>query len=477
LAKVLFLQSIRHDYLGVMMVSASLKQSGHECSVAIGNKFSDFADLIREETPGIIAFSLMSGLHLWANDMADAIKGMPDLDKKPFIIYGGPHPTFFPDIVKHPSVDTVCVGEGEGAMVDLANCLDRGEDPKRIANLQFFDGEKMIANPLRPLVDLDSLPFPDRSIYYKYWQFRSTPTKPFMTGRGCPYNCTFCYNKTIRDMYKGKGAFVRQRSVENMIAEIKSVKKQWGMRSVYFFDDTFGLDKNWTMEFMAAYRRELALPFVCRIRANSIDEEMIEAFKNARCYAVFFSVETANEDMRERVLKKRVSNEDIYRTAALLKKHRIRFLTYNMVGLPGETIEDIYNTIKLNVEIETAYPWCSIFNPYPGTELAEYCVEKGYLDEELGPDDLATTYHKTSLIKSDISEEVANLHKFFQLAVLMPWLIPVIRKAAKRKPNFLWTLIFAGVYFINYIRSERAGLLRTIILAYHNTALILGRRT
>ncbi len=331
-------------------------------------------------------------------------------------------------------------------------------------------------NPLRPLADLDSLPFPDRSLYYGSWFFRSDPSKTFMAGRGCPFNCTFCYNRTIKDLYRGKGAFVRLRSAENLIEEIKSVRKEWGLKTVFFFDDTFGVDKQWTLHFLSIYRREINLPFICRVRANSVDEELIAAFKESGCKTLFFAVETANERVREQILKKRVSDEDIRRAAALFQKYKIKFFTYNMVGIPEETVEDIYATIRLNVEIGTSYPWCSIFSPYPGTELAEYCIEKGYLAADYSPDDLGTTYHRAALGNLPNHRLVSNLHKFFALAVCFPVLLPLLKKLAKLPPNIFFTLIFGVVYFVNYVRSERRGLLRTLLLACYNAMDILGLR-
>jgi hypothetical protein len=147
-----------------------------------------------------------------------------------------------------------------------------------------------------------------------------------------------------------------------------------------------------------------------------------------------------------------------------------------MVGIPEETVEDIYATIRLNVEIGTSYPWCSIFSPYPGTELADYCIEKGHLAADYSPDDLGTTYHRAVLRNLPDDRLVSNLHKFFALAVRFPFLLPLLRKLAKLPPNVVFTFIFAAVYFVNYVRSERHGVLRTLMLASYNALDILGLR-
>ncbi|MGA2031194.1 MAG: radical SAM protein [Thermoguttaceae bacterium] len=475
MAKVLFLQNISYDYVGTMMLSAELKQAGHQCLVKTGHTISAFRAIIEQERPDIIGFSLMSGLHLWANDITAQIRAM-NLPYRPFIIYGGPHPTFFPDILTKSQADAVCIGEGDGAIVDLANCIANGGDPTTIANLHVKKGAEIVRNPVRPLVELDSLPFADRTVYYGDRFFRDSPTKQFAAGRGCPYNCTFCYNKRIRDVYEKKGTFVRLRSPENVVAEIAEVRRKWGMRTVMFLDDTFGLQKPWLLALAERYKKEVGLPFMCKIRANTVDEEMVAALKDAGCYAVCFAIETANEDLRERVLRKRVTDDNIRGTAKLLRKHKVKFLTYNMVGIPTQTTQDILDTIDLNVEIGTSYPWCSIFSPYPGTELGEFCIQEGYLDRSFNPDDLSTSFHSTVPIATKDAKTINNLHKLFQLAVLVPWLRPLVKKLAKFPPNPCFTLIFAFVYFVNYVRSERLSFFRTVRLALDNAKEMLGSK-
>jgi radical SAM superfamily enzyme YgiQ (UPF0313 family) len=474
MSKILFVQNIRFEQIGLMSLSACLKAAGHDCQLFIGSSLKDVERALRRYQPDVLGFSLMSGMHLWANALVADIRKL-DLPKRPFIIYGGPHPTFFPGVLEASEIDAICIGEGEGAIVDLANSLARGETPRDIPNLRIRTPDGISETPVRILVKVDELPMPDRGLYYKLRFFRSEPTKSFMTGRGCPYNCTFCYNAAIRELYRGKGSFVRQRAPELIVEEILDVKQRWGLKTVIFYDDTFGLDKDWTLRFLSQYQQKIGLPFLCRIRANSADDELIGALKAAGCDTVFFAIETANEILREKVLRKHVRDSDIRLIAKALQRHRIRFLTYNMVGIPDQSIEDIYATIRLNIEIGTNYPWCSIFAPYPGTELGTRCIEKGLLPADFGPNDLATTYHRAAFVGKDDADEVANLHKFFQLAVLVPSLFPLLKRMAKWRPNPFFTAIFAGVYFINYLRSERRALGRTLLLAYHNMADLLGR--
>lgn len=475
MAKVIFLQNFWYESPAIMSLSASLKKAGHQAGVLIGKDISDFSSAIKKESPDIIGLSLMSGLHLWGIAITKEIKSLA-LPKPPYIIYGGPHPTFFPDVLEKSDADAICIGEGEDAMVELADCISKGRRPDAVLNLSVKTGKAIKVNPLRPLANLDDLPDADRGIYYQHRYFARYPTKSFMTGRGCPFSCTFCYNATIQKIYKGKGSFVRFRDPGRVINEIAQTVKKWKCRTVYFMDDTFGLKKPWCLELLKLYKKEINLPFVCKIRADTVDEEMVSVFKEAKCRAVQFAIETANEEIRTKILKKQITDQDIIKTAGLLNKYKIKFLSYNMVGLPGETITDVVNAIKLNAAIGTAYPWCSIFNPYPGTELSEYCVKQGYIDRSFGPDELEATFHKSSVLKGRDYTQVANMHKLFGLGVFVPALIPLIRKVSKWRPNFVFTGIFLTVNFFNYFRSEKLHFHEAFMLGIRNVSLMIGSK-
>lgn len=147
-----------------------------------------------------------------------------------------------------------------------------------------------------------------------------------------------------------------------------------------------------------------------------------------------------------------------------MKKYKIKFLTFNMVGLPGETLKNAFETVYLNVKIKTNYPWCSIFTPYPGTELRDYALREGLLNENFDPDFLPESFHRTSILNQKNRDALINLHKLFSVAVHFPWTIPIIKKLIKLKPNKLYYLIFGFFYVYDYIREQNLSIARTIIL-------------
>ena len=464
--RVVFLQRIWHEYVGPEIISANLKKHGHQVDLFIGKGASVFLDKIN---PGdIVAFSIMTGEHRWAFQVADQIKR----EKKVLTVFGGAHPTYFPRIIEHPSVDIVCCGEGEFAMVDLADACDKGVDYSNIANLTVKSGNEVKVNEVRSLIsDLDALPFPDRSIYYdKDRLLRKNTIKPFAASRGCPFSCSFCFNEKLRVIYKNKGQYVRFRSPKNLINEIKEVESKYGLKSIFFVDDVFVLNKRWLEEFTALYGQLVRKPFVCSTNVNILNEEIIKLLKEAGCHTVCFGVETGNESLRQKVLNKHVSNEQIIKTADLLKKYNLKFMTFNMVGLPGENVDNAFETIQLNIQIGTNYPRCSILTPYPGTQIAENLKEKIIVE------DIDSSYQQ-GRISFEVThpDQLRNIHYFFQTAVLFPRLFWFIKKLIYLPSNFLFKLWWAGVYFLVYLRSETRNPFHSLVFAIRMSKLVFKK--
>jgi radical SAM superfamily enzyme YgiQ (UPF0313 family) len=465
MSRIVFLQNIWFEFMGPMYISAALKSKGHECELYIGNSAAEFLPLLRESKPDLIAFSVMTGMHQWVLETAVALKkeiGCP-------IILGGPHPTFFPEILEEEGADIICRGEGEAAMVELADALASRADFSVVKNLWVKSNRRIVKNDVRPLIqDLDTIPFADRELYSRYPSLQNNEVQIFISSRGCPYNCTFCFNHQMMELYRGKGRYVRHRSPERVIEEIEQVQTRKAVGRVYFADDTFALSKEWLKGFLPLYGKRIATPFHCLVRINQVDDDLVQLMAENGCRTVFFGIESGNNRIRNEVLKKEITDEEIRRGAAILKSHGIRFRTYNIVGFPGETIEEALETVRLNIEIGTDYPWCSIFMPYPGTRLADYARQQGFLREDNRVDTMESSFHITSLLDNPDKEKLINLHKFFQTAVTLPVLLPLIRQLIRLPANPLFQLWFGFVYFLLYIRSEGRGFWRTFWTAVNN---------
>jgi anaerobic magnesium-protoporphyrin IX monomethyl ester cyclase len=244
--------------------------------------------------------------------------------------------------------------------------------------------------------------------------------KMFFAGRGCPYNCTYCFNHRYNRLYKGKGNIIRRRSVDNIIQEIIAVKERYPMESLHFADDIFLLsDMDWMKEFSKRYRKEVNVPFICHIRANLVEDEIISLIKDAGCYSGFIGVECGDEEISKTLLKRNLSNEQIIRACKILKKYGIKFCTQNLMVLPVENpLEVDMKTRDLNIQCDPDFAWSSILFPYPRTEMGEYCVEKGFFHGNF--DDIPETNKTVSTLhfRDQRQKKLAERqHKLFGLAV------------------------------------------------------------
>jgi anaerobic magnesium-protoporphyrin IX monomethyl ester cyclase len=399
--------------LGIMYLSSVIKGLGHETDLAITSE--DLEKKVAEFNPDFVGYSIITGDEKFYDEINRKLKS-----KFKFVsIVGGPHPTFFPEFLESSSFDSICIGEGEKAIQQfLAN-----PSSYEIPNFWIKDENgKVIKNPVQPLIEnLDNIPFPDREIVSGCPQIKETPIKHFIASRGCPYNCTYCFNKSFSELYEGKGKRVRFRSVQNLLEEIKQTNKAYPKtRLNYFQDDTFTLNDDWLEEFAEGYASRIKKPFHCHVRANTLTERKVSNLEKAGCYSVHFAIETGNDELRNKILNRGMSKEQIISAVELLRKHGIKFVTQNMIGIPGGNLENDLETLELNRTCKPDYAWVSIFQPYPGTALGRLCKEEGYYDGDFT--DLNNNFYESS--KLNFSEEyksqLSHLQKLFALFVEMP---------------------------------------------------------
>ena len=372
-------------YSGVGSLSAVLREAGHETELLYSGYQLDEGELLASvdaASPDLVAFSTTTHQYPYIVEYARILKReRPNLVR----VCGGTHPTLVPEEVSaNPDFDIVCVGEGEEAMVDLADALAAGRSYESIANLWVRRGEKVLRNPMRPLIkDLDSLPMVDREVFgFDQILAANDGWVDMMVGRGCPYNCSYCCNHALKARYKGLGAYVRFRSPEHVMAELRALGEMYAVKTINFQDDIFTLNKRWTLDFCQAYAAEFEWPFWINTRVDRItDPEVVEALAKARCAGIRVGVENGNEDLRVTVLNRRMSNADIIAAFRLAQEHGLKTSTTNMIGVPGETFATIEQTIDLNRQLHPDDFQFSVFYPYPMTELGDACVAQGLIRE------------------------------------------------------------------------------------------------
>lgn len=449
MGKFLFIQDNGvNENIGVMSIAGVLKAGGHDINlILIDEHPRNYLARIADYDPDLIGFSFMTGNRRWAYETAKKIK--KSLNKP--IIFGGVHPTLFPEDIDFSYVDYVCIGEGEYPVLELMDALCEGRDTTTIRNLWTRHGSEIIKNDVRDLIqDFDSLPLPYREIYYQYKFIRDLPVKRFISGIGCPYQCTFCHNPLHIKLYKGKGRFVRKKSVQRVIREIQAVQKAYVLRNVHFSDDTFVLDKQWLVEFLDVYRKEVNLPFSCNIRIDQVDETMIRDMARSGCYGVSFGIESGSERIRNTILKKNLKQDDIIKNARLIKKYGIKMIVTNLMGLPEETLEDAFTTVALNQEIGADYTRAGVLLPYPKTEIADYAMAHGLLPADFSIASFNQMVRR-SIIASPYMREFENLCALFNLTVKWPALTPLTKKLIRFPLTRIYSLARCWEAFENML--------------------------
>ena len=432
----------------IPILSSLVKKQGHYVKVIEFSRNPQKAcNEIISWNPNILAYSICSNETKRYLEINKILKKSKDSF---FSLFGGPHPTFAPSFIKEEGVDAICRGEADICFPVFLQNFDT-DKMYETSNFSFKKAAGEIKdNPLTFLVsDLDTLPFPDRDIVYSQSRFlASSPIKSFFAGRGCPFNCSYCFNHAFNAMYKGKGKILRTKSVTYLFNEIQTVRNKHPLNFIKLHDDIFGADRDWLMEFANRYPREIRLPFLCHAHPNMITDEYCRQLKKAGCYSVCVAIECGNEQIRDSILNRKINNKQIISSCENLRKYGIRIYTLNMIGLPGESDSEIFQTIELNQQCRVDFADASIFQPYPGTRIAEYCKTYGYLSNW---DEVFKGQYLTTVLnfKSDFKEKIYILHKLFPIIVDYPKLKLLLKFTFKLK-KFLSKKAINLVYKLYY---------------------------
>lgn len=420
-------------YLGVAYLSAVLKREGHETSLVHIVEPPDrewLVERIMDESPDLVGFSSTTHMFRHVAKWAGWLRECGDVAT----VCGGVHATIAPEeVARTTGIDIACRGEAEETLLELCEALESGRDHTRIAGLWMLRGEELVANPVRPLVtDLDSLPFPDRTIFDPaLFCADQHPRGTLMASRGCPFNCTYCSNHAQKSAYPNPECYVRFRSPESVVAEIEQmVAADRGIEFIRFDDDILTTDRGWFSRLSGLYRERVGMPFICNSRVNFTDRRMADALAGMGCSVVCMGIESGNPWLRDKVLGRHMGNDRIVEAFAACHEAGMKTVSTNMFGLPFEDTSMVLDTIKLNALCHPDTIQVSTFIPYPGTELFKTCEENGLL--EGGRVD--SIFEGRSPLKQDEGgwEPAAVRSNFHTLAYTYGWLDTLRSRTASR---------------------------------------------
>lgn len=345
----------------------------------------DFKNLVDTFRPDLIAMSCVEDTFPQGVYLLDQIR-----DRKIPTLLGGVFATFAPHIaIGKDCIDMVCVGEGEGALVDICERMSLGKDRSEVRNLWVKDAEGRIRkNPQGPLVDMDALPVMDFEIFEENRIYRPMAGEiyrmiPVETHRGCPYTCTYCNSPAQVSLHRDNkiGRFFRKRSIEKIRDELEYLVRRWKAEYVYFPADTF---LAWTDEEFLRFIRmyeEFRLPFWMQTRPETVTEDKVDLLKSVNCHRVSIGIEHGNEKFRREVVDRRISNDELIHRTNLIGRS-IPVSVNNITGFPLETRELAFDTIRLNQHLQVDTMNCYTFMPYHGTPLRKIAIERGYLERD-----------------------------------------------------------------------------------------------
>lgn len=409
--------------IGLRILSSVLKQNDFDVQMvflpniaAETNSNSRFVYQYKQETiaelietcadSSLVGIGVMTNYFQGAVQITDALKknlSMP-------VIWGGIHPTIRPEeSLDH--ADIVCIGEGEDALLELVQAMKEKKNECSIKNLWFKKDGRIIKNPVRPLIqDLDSLPFCDYDLNCQILEdkkilpmdasrlekalartgiseYLGLTAYQTMASRGCPHNCTYCCNSTLRRIY-GHQKYVRRRSVEHLMDELITIKSRFPfIQAVWLSDDSFfATTDDEIKQFSLTYKEKVGLPFYCLGSPTTINENKIKYLVDAGMVCIQMGIQTGSLRVCKEIYHRRISNKQVLKAARIINTHNARMLPpfYDFIlDNPYETQEDILATLDLILRLPKPYK-LQLFSLvlYPGTQLYEKAKTDGYVTDD-----------------------------------------------------------------------------------------------
>ncbi|MFX1493207.1 MAG: B12-binding domain-containing radical SAM protein [Promethearchaeota archaeon] len=373
--------------LGICYISAVLKKANYNVEIidqaAKGFSLEQIVKWIKKKNPDILGFSTLtaSGSGISAAITAKEVKRWNPNIK---IVFGNRHATVndYRILNKYPQVDVCVRDEGEYTFLELIKAFERNLPLKNIKGITYRNNGNIIRNEKSELIkNLNALPFPDRkSLKVEYtgnFGNLDLVKKGFtsiVSSRGCPYHCTFCYGK--------RSIGFRTRSVENIIDEILYLESE-GYKFINFVDDNFTFSKKRVFKLCQSIRKnKIDINWMCQGRVNQESAEVLREMRRVNCRIICYGIESANQRILD-YYKKGITPAQSILAIKKARKSRIPLILGSfIVGAPGETYREIYNTLKFAQKLEIDFPVFNLLGTMPGTDIWDELVEKNILDAE-----------------------------------------------------------------------------------------------
>lgn len=378
--------------LGLATISAYAKQQHPNLRVNLvaimpHDTVERIAHIVGELDPDLIGVAAMAPTWLPLDPHLRALKrALPEVP----ICVGGYQAIVSPDeTLAHDAVDFVCIGDGERPIAELiARIGGRGAGTVEGLWEKAADGSTVRTAPWL-VGDLTTFPFPDYSIFARDGDVRylsphaveskRLTTLPVLSGRGCPYRCTYCANTTLLDRFGGRGGLLRKHEPEQLVRELARLRDRYTIEFFQFWDEEFLYDARYVRRLLDAYRSVVGVPFSIFARPDNMTDDLCARAAAAGCHSMWFGVESGSDAYRRRYLNRRTANGMLLDAASTARRHGIKLMVFSMVGLPFERRAQAEETLAFIHDMGPELAIFSQFVPLPGTPLYDLCREHDLL--------------------------------------------------------------------------------------------------
>lgn len=367
--------------LGLLYLASYLKQnSAHQVTIIDSEverlDHPDLRQRIEQLKPDLVGIQALTFTLIDALKTAATVKSY---SRNTPVVLGGPHVTIYPqESLMLKDVDYIVRGEGEISFKEMLDNLGNEAGLGAVSGIGFKNNGKLTLTQKPSFInDLNSIPFPDRTFspYQKYYSLLSKnfPITTMMTSRGCPYNCIYC---------ERMGKKFRAVSAEKVLDEIEHCLSL-GIKEIFFHDDTFTIDKKRVFTICELiHKRGLKFDWDARVRVDTVNYELLFSMKKAGCHRISFGVESGNARILKN-LRKGITLKQVETAFQQCRKLKIQTLADFMIGSPGESRQDIMETISFSRKLGADYAQFSVTTPYPGTDLYREALAKGVIGSDV----------------------------------------------------------------------------------------------
>ncbi|MGZ7043134.1 MAG: B12-binding domain-containing radical SAM protein [Methanobacterium sp.] len=361
--------SLEKDSFSVKIIDDDLYQLGHE----------KIASLVSKIDPLVVGITANTAtIKIALNYIKEAKSLLPNI----LTVIGGPHPTFMPveTLKEEDSLDTVVMGEGEETIVDVVTNFEKNglNYLSEVRGISYRDNDKIRQNLPRPLIkNLDEIPFPARHLIpFKEYKTSKNQAGGIITSRGCVFSCNYCSSSLIM------GKKYRSRSPGNVVDELEELTEKYNIREIAFLDDIFMLNKRRARAIAEEiHDRNIDLSFVTSSRVDTVERDLLKCLKDVGMSTLYCGVESGSQRVLD-LMGKGITLKHAEDAIKAAKDVDVDVMGSFILGYPGETSEEMDQTIDFAIKLDPDYSQFSILTPFPGTPLYYELKEKGLLETE-----------------------------------------------------------------------------------------------